>query len=201
MLVFESPRPFIYLPLERDDSLRTLFVRAKGDPALLARIEREIAGLAPDMPLADLRTMEQSLVRHLRVSDLPLGAIQAGGMGIIGLILAIVGVYGVVSFGASLRTREIGIRMALGAEPRDVLKLILGQGVRLVVVGFLIGPRGGLGDGPRAREIPAARERRGLGDVRRGCAVLVRSHSGLLCSGPSCDRVPVMTALKEPRRR
>ena len=59
-----------------------------------------------------------------------LGAVQAGGMGLLGLALAIVGVYGVVSFGASLRTREVGIRMALGAQPRDVLRLILGQGIR-----------------------------------------------------------------------
>src|SRR5688500_19901796 len=60
-------------------------------------------------------------------------------MGLIGLVLAIVGVYGVFSFGASLRTREVGIRMALGAQPRDVLRLILGQGVRVVVLGLAIG--------------------------------------------------------------
>jgi ABC-type antimicrobial peptide transport system permease subunit len=83
--------------------------------------------------------MTQSLAGPFGVLIFRVGAIQAGGLGLLGLILAIVGVYGVVSFGASLRTREIGIRVALGAHPRDVLRLILGQGLALVAVGLLVG--------------------------------------------------------------
>jgi putative ABC transport system permease protein len=140
VLVFEAPRPYVYLPIVRDMSLRTLIVRAAGDPAPLApRLEQEIRTLAPDLPMADLRTMEQSLAGMFGYLIFRVGAIQAGGMGLLGLALAIVGVYGVVSFGASLRTREIGIRTALGAQPRDVLRLIVGQGLQLVAIGILIG--------------------------------------------------------------
>jgi ABC-type antimicrobial peptide transport system permease subunit len=70
---------------------------------------------------------------------LRVGAMQAGGMGILGLLLAGVGVYGVMSYGAAQRTREIGIRMALGATPRAVLGMILHQGVWMVLVGVLVG--------------------------------------------------------------
>jgi putative ABC transport system permease protein len=124
----------------RDISLRTLHVRAIGDPAALApRLEREIKNLEPDLPLADLRTMDQSLAGIFGYLIFRIGALQATAMGLLGLALALVGVYGVVSFGASLRTREIGIRVALGAEPRDVLRLILGQGLQLVVFGLVVG--------------------------------------------------------------
>jgi predicted permease len=140
VLIFEAPRPYIYLPLVRDISLRTLHVRAVGDPATLAlRLEREIKDLAPDLPIADLRTMDQSLTGIFGYLIFRIGALQATGMGVLGLLLALVGVYGVVSFGASLRTREIGIRVALGAQPRDVLQLILGQGLQLVLIGLAIG--------------------------------------------------------------
>jgi predicted permease len=140
VLVFEKPRPFVYLPLERNMMLRTLHVRTKGDPALLAaRLEHEIHALAPDLPIADLRPMRESLSGIFGYFMFELGTVQALGMGLLGLTLALVGVYGVVSFGASLRTREVGIRMALGAQPGDVLRLILGQGVRVVSVGLLAG--------------------------------------------------------------
>jgi putative ABC transport system permease protein len=111
-------------------------VRATGDPAALGpRLEREVVSLDPSMPIADLRTMDQTLAGIFGFMLFRVGAIQAGGAGLLGLILAIVGVYGVVSFGASLRTREIGIRVALGALPRDVMRLIVGQGLTLVGVG------------------------------------------------------------------
>src|SRR6476660_3877497 len=83
--------------------------------------------------------MRQSLRGIFGYCLFEIGAVQAAGMGLLGLTLALVGVYGVVSFGASLRTREIGIRVALGAQPRDVLRLILGQGLQLVMIGLAVG--------------------------------------------------------------
>jgi putative ABC transport system permease protein len=132
----------LILPLVRDLSLRTLHVRAAGQAAALApRVEREIKALrgAPDLPIADLRTMNQSLAGLFGYLIFRIGAIQATGMGVLGLTLALIGVYGVVSFGASLRTREIGIRVALGAQPGDIHRLMLGQGLQLVTVGILVG--------------------------------------------------------------
>jgi predicted permease len=140
VMVFESPRPYLYLPVTREQSMRTLHVRTAGNPAALApRLEREIRELAPDLPISDLRTMNELLKGIFGFLIFRVGATQAGGMGLLGLILAIVGVYGVVSYGASLRTREIGIRVALGARTRDVLRLILGEGLVLVAIGISAG--------------------------------------------------------------
>jgi predicted permease len=139
VVVFESQRPYVYLPITRDLSLRTLVVRAANPATLGPRLEREIKALSPEMPMADLRTMDETLQGAFGFLIFRIGAIQAGGLGLIGLGLAIIGVYGVVSFGASLRTREIGIRVALGAQTRDVLRLIVGQGFALVAMGLLIG--------------------------------------------------------------
>jgi predicted permease len=198
VLVFESPRPYLYLPLERDESLRTLHVRAFGDPAALApRLEREIKDLAPDMPIADLRTLNQSLGGIFGYLIFRLGAIQASGMGLIGLLLAIVGVYGVVSFGASLRTREIGIRVALGAQPRDVLRLILGQGLQLVTIGILVGLAASVAMGrvvSRFLPLVDATDWTTFAGVAAGLAALAI----WACYVPArrATRVPVMTALR-----
>jgi putative ABC transport system permease protein len=68
-----------------------------------------------------------------------LGAQLTGAMGLLGLVLAVVGVYGVASYAAVQRTQEIGIRMAIGATPRDILKMVLGQGLGIVAIGLLAG--------------------------------------------------------------
>ena len=79
------------------------------------------------MPLADLMTEQQVVASGVGYLMFQIGGVQAGAMGLLGLVLSVVGVYGVVSYGASLRTREMGIRIALGAQPRDVRRSCSGR--------------------------------------------------------------------------
>jgi ABC-type antimicrobial peptide transport system permease subunit len=120
--------------------MRVLQVRTLLPPeALRTRVQREIQALDPDLPLADFQTMTESLNGFMGFRMFQMGAQQAGAMGLLGLILAVIGVYGVVSYGAAQRTHEIGIRMALGAEPVQVLAMILRQGVWLIAIGVFAG--------------------------------------------------------------
>ena len=95
--------------------------------------------LAPDLAIVDIETMNQLLAGAFGFYAFRIAATLAAALGVIGLILAVVGVYGVVSFAASRRTREIGVRMALGASSRDIVNLIWLQGVRLAIAGVVIG--------------------------------------------------------------
>lgn len=198
VVIFEQPRPYIYLPLERDMSLRTLHVRTFGAPAALAgQLEHEIKDLAPGLPLADLRTMEQSLSGIFGFLIFRIGAIQAGGMGLLGLVLAVIGVYGVVSFGASLRTREIGIRVALGAEPRDVLRLILGQGLQLVGVGIIVGLAASFTmSRALAKFLPLVNASDWVTFVSVAAALSAMALLACYLPARRATRVPVMTALR-----
>jgi macrolide transport system ATP-binding/permease protein len=145
LAVYEDPFPYFYVPLAQNySSMRVLQVRSQalsdGAPKeLSARVEREIHSLDPDMPITDLQTMRRALGGLGGFLLFRLGASQAAAMGVLGLILAVVGVYGVVSYGVAQRTREIGIRMAMGAKPFDILRLVLRQGLTLVAVGVLAG--------------------------------------------------------------
>ncbi len=117
--VYENQLPYFYMPLAQSYmSMRVLQVRSlTASHEFSARVEREIHALDPDMPITDLQAMRRSLSGLGGFLIFRLGASQAAAMGALGLILAVVGVYGVVSYGAAQRTREIGIRMAMGAKP------------------------------------------------------------------------------------
>jgi predicted permease len=132
---------YFYVPQAQNyTSYRTLQVRSSVPPeTLIAQMQREIRALDPNMPITDVRTMRESLSGGNGFFIFRIGAILAAAMGILGLTLAVVGVYGVVSFAASQRTHEIGIRMALGAGRPDILRLVLRQGLVLVMGGVLSG--------------------------------------------------------------
>jgi ABC-type antimicrobial peptide transport system permease subunit len=112
--------------------------------SLIPQVQREILALGGEAIIEDMQTMKQSLNGALGYFMFRLGASFAAFMGFLGLLLAIVGVYGVVSYAATQRTQELGVRMALGASPRQILGLLLKQGAQLVAAGLLFGLAGAL---------------------------------------------------------
>jgi predicted permease len=133
--------PYFYVPLSQNYTApMTLQVRSSRPAKALEReVLHEIRALAPDLPLYDVRTMEESLGGTMGFFLFRVGADLAAGLGILALFLTTVGVYGVISYAASQRTHEIGLRMALGATGQDILRMVLGQGLRLIGTGVLIG--------------------------------------------------------------
>ncbi len=134
---------FFYVPLAQhyaDSSLQVLQVRTAAAPeAMIPQVEHIIRSLSPDLPLFDVKTMIQAMDTLNGLLMFQLGAALSAVLGMLGLILAVVGVYGVVSYAASQKTHEIGIRMALGAQPASILKMVLGQGMLIIGIGLVLG--------------------------------------------------------------
>jgi predicted permease len=145
-MITEDPNAFFYVPLAQNFiSIQTLQLRTSVAPeSLIAPVRNEIRRLAPDMPIVDTSTMQQMVEGTNGLQLFRFAAYFAAAVGGLGLFLAVLGVYGVVSFGAVQRTREIGIRMALGGSERDVVRLVLRQGVSMVTAGLLLGLFGAL---------------------------------------------------------
>jgi predicted permease len=135
----EPLRPFVYLPVaQRGRSATNVLVKTAGDPAALGPVIREaVRAIDPILPPPEVTTMDVATSVSLLPQRVAAGV--TGALGLLGLVLAVVGLYGVVAYTVAQRTREIGIRMALGANGGTVLRLVLGDGMRLVVTGVVIG--------------------------------------------------------------
>ena len=138
----EQPLPFLYLSLLQNyEPKATLVVRTSGDPRpLLSAVQQEVRALDPNLALIDLETLDQYMALPLFLPRTT--GILLGVFGLMALILAMMGLYGVIAYVVSQRTHEIGIRMALGAERHDVLRLIVGQALGLTLIGVTIGLAG-----------------------------------------------------------
>jgi predicted permease len=146
--VFAKNTPYMYLPLAQSYiPFETLQVRTEEAPESLIRsVEDQVHNLAPGLPVFGAETMEQALNGGFTGFYMfHLAAYLAAALGILGLILALVGVYGVISYSTTQRTHEIGIRMALGACPGDIWRIVFGQGLAIVALGAVIGILAALG--------------------------------------------------------
>ena len=133
--------PYLFMPLAQHyQSLAVLQVRTSIAPrTMIPQIERLIESQASSMPVFDVQTMTQALDTVNGLLLFQIGAGLAASLGLLGLVLAVVGVYGVISYSAAQRTHEIGVRMAVGAQPLDILKMVLRQGLLIVCVGLALG--------------------------------------------------------------
>ncbi|MGH9339211.1 MAG: ABC transporter permease [Acidobacteriota bacterium] len=132
--------PFAQLPLNSFH----FAVRTSGDPLSLAAAARaQVLEIDPEQPIFDIRTMEQRLDEF--VAQPRSTMILLGSFAILALVLAAIGIYGVLSYSISQRTHEIGIRMALGARPNDIMRSIVGRGLKLALIGIALGLAAALG--------------------------------------------------------
>jgi putative ABC transport system permease protein len=138
--IAEAPTAFLYMPFAQHARTRmSLLVKTTNDPAMLAAPLRDaVAAIDVNQPISNLRTF--SSLYQERAIAVPLLIMRVvGTMGLLGLALALIGLYGLVAYSVARRTREIGIRMAIGADRSKVLTMVLRQGLRLSLIGMAIG--------------------------------------------------------------
>jgi predicted permease len=162
VFIAEPPMEFVYLPYRQKPQQRMiLLAESAGDPSSLVTPLRDVArGLDADLPIYNVRTMEE-LYRMRAISVFNVLIATVGALGLMGLGLSIVGLYGLVAYAASRRTREIGIRMAIGATRSTVLRMVLRQGITLALVGLVVGLVASVGAGELLRSaFPSGNDQR-----------------------------------------
>jgi ABC-type antimicrobial peptide transport system permease subunit len=138
--IAEPPTEYIYLPLaQHPQSRMTLIAESESDSAaLVPALRQAVKSLDPNMPIYGVRTMDDFYKqRAIKTGTIIIQTV--GGLGLMGLLLAMIGLYGLVAYSVSRRTREIGIRMAIGANRTKVARMVLKQGLILAVSGIAIG--------------------------------------------------------------
>ncbi|OLD81230.1 MAG: hypothetical protein AUF67_09000 [Acidobacteria bacterium 13_1_20CM_58_21] len=134
-----APEPTVYWPHpELVMSGMTILVRASNDPlAIVSRARNELQHIDPELPMAGVATMDQLVADSLSRSRFTM--LLLGIFAVVAVVPASVGLYGLIAYSVTQRTQELGIRIALGAQRRDVLRLVLGQGTRLTLLGVAVG--------------------------------------------------------------
>jgi putative ABC transport system permease protein len=140
----EQPYAQLYMPVtQKPDLQTTILLRTRGDPlGLLAVVKQAVQSVNPDLPIFDVKTMERRVTDGLATQRL--SVILVSLFSLLALILAAVGLYGVLAYSIAQRTREIGIRIALGAQTQNILGSIIRQGFKIVGVGLAIGIAGAI---------------------------------------------------------
>ena len=134
----DGPTPFVYVPMQQQYLPRlTIMARASEGQRLTAPIRALLASMNPNVPIVQSNTLED--YASLGLVPQRVAAAVSGSLGVVGLLLAAIGIYGVTAYMVTSRTREIGIRMALGAQPGRVVRMVLRQGLMLTGAGAAIG--------------------------------------------------------------
>ena len=141
LTISDSSQPYFYVPLAQNyGSSEVLTVRSKSSAgAVVADVRQEINKIAPGLPLTGVQTMLERLDETGGIASLRMSALLAAALGGLGLTLALVGLFGVVSYAVEQRAREMGIRMALGAPKSAICRLVLGQALIILGAGLTIG--------------------------------------------------------------